>query len=242
MDATIGKDSRGLPWPALIRGKLIRRYKRFLADVALDDGGTVTAHCPNSGSMAACSQPGRPVFLSEHDSPRRKLKYTWELIEMPSSLVGVNTLVPNRLVVSAARNREIPPLADYTVVTPEVRINSRSRLDIKLSAPELPDCYVEVKNCTLVEDGQAMFPDARTLRGQKHLHELEVLKRSGARAVIFFLIQRCDATLFRPARAIDPDYARALRRAAEKGVEIMVYDVRMDLRRIVLNQTLPIEL
>ena len=242
MGEKIENDDQGLRWPPLIRGRLIKRYKRFLADVALEDGRVVTAHCPNSGSMTGCSEPGRPVFLSEHNTPRRKLKYTWELIDMPTSLVGVNTLVPNRVVIKAAVNRQIEALSSYTEATPEVRINSRSRLDMKLTAAGLPDCYVEVKNCTLVEEGRAMFPDARTLRGQKHLHELEQLHREGSRAVIFFLVQRCDAVVFSPAEAIDPDYARILRRAAASGVEVMVYDVRIDFQGIALNRSLPYEL
>ncbi|MEJ2041047.1 MAG: DNA/RNA nuclease SfsA [Desulfosarcinaceae bacterium] len=242
MGEKIENDGQGLRWPSLIRGRLIKRYKRFLADVALEDGRVVTAHCPNSGSMTGCSEPGRPVFLSEHNTPRRKLKYTWELIDMPTSLVGVNTLVPNRLVIKAAVNRQIETLSSYTEATPEVRINSRSRLDMKLTAAGLPDCYVEVKNCTLVEEGRAMFPDARTLRGQKHLRELEQLHRDGSRAVIFFLVQRCDAFVFSPAEAIDPDYARILRRAAASGVEVMVYDVRIDFQGIALNRSLPYEL
>jgi sugar fermentation stimulation protein A len=231
-----------LPWPVLIRGRLIKRYKRFLADVVLDDGTVVTAHCPNSGRMTGCSEPDRPVYLSLHDNPRRKLKYTWELIEMPTSLVGVNTLVPNRLVARAVRQSRPPELAGYSDVKPEVRINERTRLDLKLEAPGRRVCYVEIKNCTLVQNGEAMFPDAPTTRGQKHLKTLTALKGQGHRAVIFLVIQRTDATCFSPADAIDAEYGRQLRRAITKGVEILVYDVVIDLHQIRLGRALPFQL
>jgi len=233
------QDHEGIHWPDLKKGVLVKRYKRFLADVRLNDGSPVTAHCPNSGSMLECSTPGRPVFLSSNDNPRRKLRFTWEMIQMPTSLVGVNTLVPNRLVHQAAELGLIPELEGYADVRGEVKINNSTRLDLKLSAPRRRDCYIEVKNCTLVRDGLASFPDARTIRGQKHLRELMTLKASGARAVIFFVIQRSDAQMFSPADAIDPDYGRLLRKAVAGGVEIMVYDTVMDLERIVLNHKVP---
>jgi sugar fermentation stimulation protein A len=230
---------RGYRWPELVAGRLLKRYKRFLADVILDDGKTVTAHCPNSGRMTECSLPGQPVFLSRQDNPKRKLKYRWELIEMPTSLVGVNTLVPNRLVADALRAGRIPALETYGQVAREVSIHSRSRLDLKLEGQGLPDCYVEIKNCTLVTNGVAMFPDAPTTRGQKHLRELALLKRRGFRAVIFFLVQRMDACTFVPADPVDPEYGRQLRQAVEQGVEIMVYDTEIDLKRIRLRRPLP---
>jgi len=240
---TRGKtDKRTITWPALVRGTLVKRYKRFLADVVLDDGQEVTAHCPNSGSMARCSRPGQPVYLSEHDSPKRKLKFTWELIRMPSSLVGVNTLVPNRLVAAAAAQGLVPELTGYDQVRREVKVGDHSRLDLMLSGGERRDCYVEIKNCTLVEDGTALFPDARTVRGQKHLDELVRLTEAGARAVIFFVVQRTDARCFSPADAIDPDYGRLLRQVVDRGVELMVYDTAIDLKGIALHRHLPTRL
>ncbi len=176
----------GLRWPDLISGTLIQRYKRFLADIRLTNGKTVTAHCPNSGSMRACCEPGRPVYLSVHDNPRRKLKYTWELIEMPTSLVGVNTQVPNRLTAKAIADGNVDELAGYTSVRREVRVGQNSRIDILLESPDRRPCYVEVKNCTLVEAGLATFPDAVTLRGQKHLVELQTLVERGFRCAMFF--------------------------------------------------------
>ena len=231
-----------LQWPPLTRGRLIRRYQRFLADVHLDDGRIVTAHCPNSGRMTGCNEPQRRVFVSYHDNPRRKLKFTWELIEMPTSLVGVNTLVPNRLVAKTLRHGCIPEFRGYSEVKTEVAVNARSRLDLRLSGTNLPLCFIEVKNCTLVENGQALFPDAPTARGQKHLKDLVRLHRAGARSVMFYVIQRTDAEHFAPADHIDPEYGRFLRHAAAQGVEILAYDVIIDPARVALHRPLPVRL
>jgi sugar fermentation stimulation protein A len=228
-----------LSWPPLVRGVLLKRYKRFMADVRLDSGETVTAHCANSGRMTSCCEAGRPVFLSTHDNPRRKLKYTWELIEMATSLVGVNTGMPNRLVAAALRKRAVPELAAYTIVTTEVSVNGTSRLDIRLDGEGLPPCFVEVKNCTLVTQGVARFPDAVTSRGRKHLVELQRLVADGARGLMFYFIQRMDAERFEPAKEIDPAYAAELARAMAGGVEVLAYDVRIDLNKIALGRPLP---
>ncbi len=231
-----------LAWPELIRGILVKRYKRFLADVKLDNGRTVTAHCPNTGSMTGCSEPGQPVYLSVHDNPKRKLRYTWELIEMPTSLVGVNTLVPNRLVFQAAKAGMISELTGYGEVEREVKIGDNSRIDLRLSNGPGDCCYVEIKNCTLVEQSVARFPDAVTNRGLKHLDELEHLVKSGRRCVMFYFIQRMDADVFEPADQIDPDYSDGLRRAVKRGVEVLAYDVSIDLSEIKLNRRLPCRL
>ena len=231
-----------LEWPKLVRGTLVKRYKRFLADVRLDNGKIVTAHCPNTGSMTGCSESGQPVYLSRHDNPKRKLKYTWELIEMPTSLVGVNTLVPNRLVFLSAAAGLISELAGYETVEREVKVGNNSRLDLRLSNGEKDRCYVEIKNCTLVENGVARFPDAVTTRGLKHLNELENLIDSGCRCVMFYFIQRMDAGVFEPADQIDPDYGKGLRRAINRGVEILIYDVAIDLAGIKLNRKIPCSL
>lgn len=233
-------DKKGLlEWPQLVRGILIKRYKRFLADVRLDNGNLVTAHCPNTGSMTGCSEPGRPVYLSLHDDAKRKLNYTWELIEMPASLVGVNTLVPNRLVFQASRAGSISELAGYETVEREVQIGNHSRIDLRLSNGQKDRCYVEIKNCTLVENGVARFPDAVTARGLKHLNELESLVKAGYRCVMFYFIQRMDAGVFKPADQIDPDYGKGLRRVVKRGVEILAYDVAIDLAGIQLNRKIP---
>lgn len=229
----------GLPWPPLIGGTLIRRYQRFLADVALSDGATVTAHCPNTGSMQDCCEPGRPVYLSVHDNPKRKLKYTWELIRMPNSLVGVNTLVPNRLVRHAVQTGQIPELSGYAAVQPEVKLGSNSRVDLLLRDDRRRPCYVEIKNCTMVQEGLARFPDAVTVRGRKHLEALAALVAAGRRCVMFYFIQRMDADAFAPADDVDPAYGEALRAAVRSGVEVLVYDVHIDLQAIRLNRRLP---
>lgn len=228
-----------LQWPKLVRGILVKRYKRFLADVRLETDKIVTAHCPNTGSMTGCCEPGQPVYLSRHDNPRRKLEYTWELIEMPTSLVGVNTLVPNRLVFQSAAAGLIPELAGYESVAREVKIGPGSRLDLRLSNGESDCCYVEIKNCTLVDDGIARFPDAVTSRGLRHLDELVRLVDCGCRCVMFYFIQRMDARVFEPADRIDPDYGKGLRRAVSQGVEIVAYDVCIDLAGIQLNRKIP---
>jgi sugar fermentation stimulation protein A len=240
--AMSSKKFNGLQWPELIRGTLIKRYKRFLADVKLKDGTVVTAHCPNTGSMQGCSEPGRPVYLSSHDNPKRKLKFTWELIEMPTSLVGVNTLVPNRLVFESIKAGRVPELTGYERVEREVKINDHTRLDFALTGAGGQRCYGEIKNCTLVNDGVASFPDAVTARGLKHLRELEALVDTGNRCVMFYFIQRMDARIFKPADKIDPAYGRGLRRAARGGVEIIAYDVFIDLKGIRLNRKIKCEL
>ncbi len=236
----VADEAGGLLWPPLTCGRLIKRYKRFLADVTLDSGETVTAHCANSGAMRTCAEPGMRVWLSFHDNPKRKLRYTWEMIEMPGSLVGVNTQVPNLLVAEAIRHECVPLFSGYARVKPEATVSSGSRLDLMLTADARRTCYVEIKNCTLVEDRLARFPDAVTTRGQKHLAELMTLVKSGYRCAMFFLIQRMDAAGFRPADDIDPAYGDALRKAVAAGVEICVYDVFMDETGIRLRQEIPL--
>ena len=234
--------SGGLTWPELIPATLLKRYKRFLADVKLENGETVTAHCPNTGSMAGCSEPGRQVYLSVHDNPKRKYKYTWELIAMPTSLVGVNTLVHNRLDDRSIEQHLIPEVIQYKKVKREVKIGGHSRIDLLLTAGSGERCYVEIKNCTLVNKRVAQFPDAVTARGLRHINELENLVKAGHRSIMFYFIQRMDARVFRPADHIDPDYGRRLRQAVENGVEILAYDVRINLQGIELNNNIPCEL
>jgi len=233
---------RGLTWPELVPGTLLKRYKRFLADVKLDTGEIVTAHCPNTGSMKGCSEPGRTVYLSSHDNPKRKYKYTWELILMSTSMVGVNTLVPNRLVFKSIDQKLIPELSGYNSVRREVKIGEHSRIDLMLTDGGAKRCYVEIKNCTLVDEGIARFPDAVTSRGLRHIIELENLAEAGHRCMMFYFIQRMDAQVFRPADNIDPAYGRRLRQAVEKGIEVLAYDVRIDLQGIELNKKITCEL
>jgi sugar fermentation stimulation protein A len=228
-------------WPPLIKGTLLKRYKRFLADIKLDTGDEITAHCPNTGSMKECCEPGRPVYVSQSDNPKRKLKYTWELIEMPTSLVGTNTLVPNRLVFQAIREGAIDELQGYDTIKREVSIGNHTRIDLVLKR-ESSSCYIEIKNCTLVSKGVAQFPDAVTERGLKHLKELQKLSKEGHRAAVFFFVQRMDATVFRTAKEIDPVYSNMLKRVHKQGVEVLVYDVAIDLEGISINKPIPYDL
>ncbi|MEW6351160.1 MAG: DNA/RNA nuclease SfsA [Thermodesulfobacteriota bacterium] len=241
-DRVPGLERKVLPWPALVRGVLLRRYQRFKADVKLDDGQVVTAHCANSGSMKSCSEPGRPVYLSRSPNLKRKLPYTWNMIEMPGSLVGVHTDVPNRLVRFSIEEGLIPELAGFDRVRSEVAYGLNSRIDILLERANGEKCFVEVKNCTLLEGDIAYFPDAKTERGLKHLVELQAQVDQGYRGVMFFLIQRMDARAFAPADHIDPAYGTELRRAVRRGVEMLAYDVSMDLKGIAIRNRLRAEL
>ncbi len=230
----------GLLWGPLTPGRLILRYKRFLADVELADGQIVTAHTANTGRMTGCSEPGRPVWLSAHPEPGRKRLYTLEMIEMPGGLVGVNTMLPNRLAAAAALAGALPDLKNpLERVEREVKIGA-SRLDLRLWDAEGRPLVVEVKNCTLAENGVALFPDAVSARGTRHLEELAALARAGQRALIFILIQRGDVEAFSPADHIDPAWGRALRAALADGVEIWAWRAAMGLDRVSLDRKLPI--
>jgi sugar fermentation stimulation protein A len=222
----------------LVRGFLVRRYQRFLAEVRLENDRLVTAHCPNSGSMQGCNVPGREVMLSPTDNPKRKTRYTWELIHLPSTWVGVNTLSANRLVAEAANDKLIPELGPFDKLLREVQLG-HSRIDFCLIRGGV-SLFLEVKNVTLVEDGTALFPDAPTARGRKHLQTLMDAIDQGHRATMFYVVQREDARRFSPAAHIDPAYARALRRAHRAGVNIIVYGVRVSPKEISLDTPLPV--
>ena len=228
-----------LPAP-LYGGRLIRRYQRFLADVELENGEIITAHCPNSGSMRGCNSPGSLVFLSRSMNPKRKLQYTWELVLADGGWVGINTSLPNRIVQEAISSGSVPELSGYSTIRPEVPYGSeRSRIDLLLES-ESGRCYVEVKNVTLVEGGRALFPDSVTLRGQKHLRELMSVVSGGERGVIFFVVQRGDGNAVAPADAIDPEYGRLLREAVVAGVEALAYRALVTPVEIRLVERLPV--
>ncbi len=237
----VSYQERSIAFPPLIEGTLVKRYKRFLADVELEDGRVVTAHCPNSGSMKTCSQPGAKVWISQSDKPGRKLKYSWELIDTGDSLVGINTLTPNRLVKKCVENGIIKELCGYETVKPEVKTGEGTRLDLMLEKSAGQRCYIEIKNCTLVENRVAMFPDAVTDRGRKHLKALAELSGQGHRAVIFFIIQRMDADTFSPAVHIDPVYARTLTETLACGVELVIKDTVIDTGKVMLNRSVPFD-
>ena len=223
----------------LIKGTLVKRYKRFLADVALEDGSVVIAHCANSGSMLSVKTEGAPVWISPADNPNRKLKFTWEMIEIEGHRVGVNTGHPNRLVAEAIEAGEIPELSGYDSQRREVKYGKNSRIDILLEAAGKPPCYVEVKNVSMKRDlgpaGFAEFPDAVTSRGAKHLVELARMVAEGHRAVMFYLIQRDDCPLFAIAGDIDPTYEAGLAKALKAGVEAMCYQCKVTPKEISLS-------
>jgi sugar fermentation stimulation protein A len=221
----------------LIEGKLSRRYKRFLADVILNDGRIVTAHCPNSGSMKGYKEEGLRVWLSESDNPKRKLRYTWELVEDASGeRVMVHAARANALVKEAIENGTVAELQGYEKLRSEVRYGSqKSRIDLLLENPN-ERCYIEVKSVTLKEGDALMFPDAVTARGQKHLQELMEVKAQGDRAVLFFAVLREGGSHFEAAAHIDPDYARLLEEAKAKGVEVLLYRARFDGDAVVLDE------
>ena len=227
----------------LIEGILLKRYKRFLADVRLEDGQEVTAHCPNPGAMLDITNPGLRVWLTTYppESPR-KLKYTWELVKHNNVLIGVNTSHPNNIVEEALQKKTIPELSSYTTWRREVKYGTNSRIDFVLESPNLPPCYLEVKNVHLKRDDHAQFPDSVTLRGTKHLRELEVMKKQGARAIILYIVQRQDCDRFKPANAIDPLYATTAYNAMLQSVETLCYNCRVTPQEIVLNQPIKVEL
>ena len=225
-------------------GRLIRRYKRFLADVDLDSGETITAACPNTGSMLGCNVAGSRVWLSTSNSPTRKYRHTWELVEaQPGVIVGINTGYPNRLTVEAIEAKVIQELTGYHDIKTEVRYgNENSRIDILLDGHgKKPHCYVEVKNVTAaVENGIALFPDAVSERGSKHLRELMAMVGEGFRAVLVFCVQRGDVHQVRPADTIDSVYGKTLRRALASGVEVIAYRARISSQEIALEHKIPV--
>lgn len=228
----------------LLEARLLRRYQRFLADVETADGRVITAHCPNTGSMQGCKEPGSRVWLSPASNPARKLAWTWELVETaPGVLVGVHTGRSNTLVREAIELGRVPELRGYDAIRPELKYGEGSRIDFLLQGPGRPDCYVEVKNVTAAVEGRiGYFPDAVTTRGARHLREMSAMVVAGHRAVLVFCVQREDVDAVRPADHIDPDYGRALRAALAAGVEVLALGARMDLRGIEMVRRLGVEL
>ncbi|MGF1606261.1 MAG: DNA/RNA nuclease SfsA [Rhodothalassiaceae bacterium] len=226
--------------PSLVPARLIRRYKRFLADMQLADGTEVTAHCANPGSMIGCAEPGARAWLSPNRSKTAKLAWRWELVETPGGLVGINTARTNALAETAIRSGQIPALAGYAGVRREVRYGAASRIDLLLEDPGL--CYVEVKNVTLQRGSAALFPDAVTARGRKHLTELAQMVAAGHRAVMLYVVQRSDCDGFAPAADIDPAYAAALAEAHAKGVELLAYACSVTPQAVGVARALPIRL
>jgi sugar fermentation stimulation protein A len=228
-----------LPQP-MAHGRLVQRYKRFLADVVLDDGRALTVHCPNPGAMLGLNMPGLGVWVSEVSGTKRKLPHTLELVEVDGGLVGINTMHPNRLVAEALAGDAIPELSGYAVHRREVKFGEASRVDFLLQHPDRPPCWLEVKNCHLRREGTlAEFPDCVAARSSKHLKELTREVRAGARAVQLFVIQRTDCDRFAACADLDPTYAAGLTAASQAGVEVLCYRCNISDDIITLADRIP---
>ncbi len=226
----------------LLRGRLIRRYKRFLSDHELDGGEMVTAHCANPGSMLGLDEPGAEVWLSPARNPDRKLRYSWELLRVGDALVGINTAHPNAIAAEAIEDGSIAELTGYDSLRREVKYGRNSRIDILLEGAGRPPCYVEVKNVHLKRGARAEFPDSVTARGAKHLVEMSDMVAAGNRAVMLYLVQREDCDGFAIAGDIDPGYAAALARARAVGVDAICYSCKLSTEAIILDAALPLHL
>jgi len=231
----------------LIRGRFIKRYKRFLTDVELQNGKVVVAHCANSGSMLSVNDPGAEVWISPAKNPDRKLRYTWEIIRIGQTLVGVNTSHPNTIGADAVAKGKIPELKGYDTIKREVKYGNNSRIDLLLNRNDPNNdinCYVEIKSVTMKRDrsrnAPVEFPDAVTTRGTKHLVELSNMVKEGHRAVMLYLVQRTDSPAFSIAGDIDPNYERGLAKAIEAGVEVLCYACRVTRQGINIEKPVPL--
>ena len=230
----------------LVHARLIKRYKRFLADVRLDNDEMITVHCPNTGSMKNCVEENAEIWLSDSNNPKRKYRYTWEYLRTSRGHhIGVNAGKANQLVQSAIRDDLVEPLAGYDTIRPEVKYgDENSRIDLLLQDSKKQDCYVEVKSVTLLEDppssGIGYFPDAVSERGAKHLRELIKMSQSDARSVLFFCVQHTGIREVRPADHIDREYGKLLREALDSGVEVLAYKVRKSNKGFRLWRDLPV--
>jgi sugar fermentation stimulation protein A len=222
----------------LVRGRLIKRYKRFLADIELEDGTSITAHCPNSGAMQGLTAPGTPVWVSLSSSPTRKLPYTWQMAEVDGTFVGMNTANPNPLVEAAIRSGTLPEFQGYHQLRREVAYGKNSRIDILLEGPDSALTYVEVKNVHWKRGTKAAFPSSVTTRGAKHMGELADMVRQGHQAYVVYVLQRNDCDGFELAHDIDPTYARETLKALEVGVKALVYACDVDPQGIRINRRL----
>lgn len=235
----------------LVCATLVRRYKRFLADVELEDGSLVTVHCPNTGAMTGCAEPGSRVWLSQSENPKRKYRHTWELVETPAGdLACIHSALANRLVVEAIENDVIAELSGYPTLRREVKLGAEgSRIDVMLESPQAGRCYIEVKSVTLLADpvpefsgqGVGLFPDAKSDRASKHLRELIAAVEQGHRAVLLFAVLHTGIRVVAPADAIDPNYGNTLREALRAGVEVLVYAAQISTSGMNLQFALPLQ-
>ena len=225
----------------LIKGNLVKRYKRFLADIILEDGQEITAHVPNSGAMTSCIEDNCDVWVTFHDNPKRKLKYTLELTKMGKNLICTNTGVANKIAIEAIQNGVIKELQGYSSLKPEQKYGQNSRIDILLEN-ENQKCYVEVKSVSLKIDDNLAFPDSVTSRGTKHLNELYDMVKDGHRAVMLYVVQRTDDLPFRLACEIDKKYCEAFAEVTKKGVEVLVYQSNISLEKIEIKKYLDFQI
>lgn len=226
----------------LVKGTFIRRYKRFFMDAELADGSIAIAHSVNTGSMKGVLTEGNAVWMSKATNPARKLKYTWEIVHAEGTMIGINTSRTNALAQEAIQNGTITQLQGYNSLRREVKYGTNSRIDILLETAGGEKCYVEVKNVHMKEGEFALFPDAKTERGVKHMAELAAQVQAGNRAVVLFIIQRNDLKAFAPARAIDPAYAQALETAVNMGVEALAYSCNVSENEIKVTSPMPVVL
>jgi sugar fermentation stimulation protein A len=227
-----------MKFEGLQKGKLIKRYKRFLTDIELEDGSVILAHCANSGSMKSCLEEGADVYCSPVKDPKRKTRFTWEMIRIGTGWVGINTGIPNQVAFEWIRKGVITGFEKYDIMRREVKWED-SRFDIFLENA-VEKCFVEVKNVTLKVGDVAMFPDAVTTRGRKHLETLIRVKKKGMRAVMLYFVQRMDVEAFAPAADIDPAYAETLNIAIAAGVEVLVVQAKVTPEEITFSRMLPV--
>ncbi|MEM1272458.1 MAG: DNA/RNA nuclease SfsA [Pseudomonadota bacterium] len=228
----------------LLRAKLLRRHKRFLADIRLEDGTEAVAHCPNPGSMMGLASPGISIWVEPNDDPKKKLKFGWRLVELPDGhMAGIDTSIPNKLVAEALRAGRIPKLAAYSDIRAEVPYGTRSRVDFLATGPGLPDAYIEVKNVHLKRRANlAEFPDSVTKRGAKHLSELSKMVAEGHRAVMLYVVQRTDCARLSFAADLDPGYAEAAKTAYNTGVEMLCHGTHIDQISVTLSVEYPVSM
>lgn len=226
----------------ILKGKFLKRYKRFFADILLENGETITAHCPNTGAMQGLLVEGSQVWVTHNNDPKRKLHYTWEMSYIDDTMVGVNTQHPNKIIVEAIANNKIPELEGYSKLETEVKYGKQnSRIDILLTYPNNSKYFVEVKNVHYKEANTAVFPDSPTTRGVKHLEELCHMMDEGHKAAVVYCIQRNDLKDFRFGEEFDPNYAKMAEKALKKGVKMLPFSCTLDENGIAVNQAIPLK-
>ncbi|WP_040690683.1 DNA/RNA nuclease SfsA [Providencia burhodogranariea] len=230
-----------IPWslfPPLQPATLIKRYKRFLADVMTPEGDVMTIHCANTGAMTGCATPGDKIWYSTSNNTKRKYPHSWEITQtLQNHLICINTLRANQVIAEALSQKHIPELSEYNIIKPEVKYGSEnSRIDFFLSSCDLPDCFIEVKSVTLLEKNHGYFPDTVTERGQKHLRELTIIAKEGKKAILLFAVLHTGIFEVSAAAHIDKEYANLLDEAIENGVEVICYQIDITEKKLSLGK------